>query len=152
MMHTRVISQFVLVFAGAASTAVAQGARVTRADSLTTRRDTLESVVVRATRAPVAPAAARADDGAECFEITNYRSIAEHPQTAALGIIRIVNVHMEVDLRLTLGERGLDPRRFALLSFGGGAAKLYHSSRCAHSLGRPAVTAWRGAITRTVAP
>lgn len=28
--------------------------------------------------------------GAECFEITNYRSIAEHPQTAALGILREV--------------------------------------------------------------
>jgi iron complex outermembrane receptor protein len=60
MMHTRVISQFVVFMACAASVAAAQGARRARADSVTTRRDTLESVVVRATRAPVAPAAARA--------------------------------------------------------------------------------------------
>lgn len=73
------------------------------------------------------------------------RAIREHVATplglgleeAALGIIRIVNVHMEVDLRLTLGERGLDPRRFALVAFGG--AGPLHAAAVAANVGIPRV-------------
>ena len=39
-------------------------------------------------------------------------------QTAS-GIIRIVNTHMAVDLRLALQEQGQDPRSFAIVAFGG---------------------------------
>ena len=40
-------------------------------------------------------------------------------EQAALGIIRVVNVNMEVGLRLSLLERGQDHRTFALVAFGG---------------------------------
>ncbi len=40
-------------------------------------------------------------------------------QTAALGVIRVVNAHMERALRVISVERGHDPREFALVSFGG---------------------------------
>ncbi len=39
--------------------------------------------------------------------------------TAAAGILKIVNTNMAVDLRLAFQSRGEDPRRFALLAFGG---------------------------------
>lgn len=38
---------------------------------------------------------------------------------AALGVIQVVNANMERALRLVSVERGHDPRRFALVSFGG---------------------------------
>ena len=38
---------------------------------------------------------------------------------AALGIVRVVNVNMEVGLRLSLVERGQDHREFSLVAFGG---------------------------------
>jgi N-methylhydantoinase A len=38
---------------------------------------------------------------------------------AAIGVLRIVNNAMAVDLRLALQEQGQDPRRFALMAFGG---------------------------------
>ena len=41
------------------------------------------------------------------------------PLQAALGVIEIVNAHMERALRLISVERGHDPRDFTLLSFGG---------------------------------
>ena len=41
-------------------------------------------------------------------------------EDAALGIIKIMCVNMEVGLRLSLVQKGLDPREFALLAFGGG--------------------------------
>ena len=40
---------------------------------------------------------------------------------AAEGIHRIVNTHMSEGIRLVSVRRGVDPRRFALLSFGGAA-------------------------------
>lgn len=40
-------------------------------------------------------------------------------EEAALGIIRIVNVNMEQAIRRVSSERGFDPRRFALVAFGG---------------------------------
>jgi N-methylhydantoinase A len=41
---------------------------------------------------------------------------------AALGIHRIVNTRMAEGIRLVSVRRGIDPRRFALLAFGGAAA------------------------------
>ncbi len=40
-------------------------------------------------------------------------------QTAALGVIRVVNANMERALRVISVERGHDPRDFSLVSFGG---------------------------------
>ena len=53
-------------------------------------------------------------------------------QTAA-GIIRIVNTHMAVDIRLALQEQGQDPRSFALIAFGG--AGPLHAATLARSVG-----------------
>jgi N-methylhydantoinase A len=56
---------------------------------------------------------------------------------AAKGILRIVNTQMAVDLRLALQEQGQDPRRFALVAFGG--AGPLHAAYLAKSVGIPTV-------------
>jgi N-methylhydantoinase A len=56
---------------------------------------------------------------------------------AAAGIIRIVNTNMAVDLRLALQEDGQDPRRFALMAFGG--AGPLHAAEIAREVGIPRV-------------
>ena len=56
---------------------------------------------------------------------------------AAAGIIRIVNTHMAVDLRLVFQKRGEDPRRFALMAFGG--AGPLHAALLARDLRAPTV-------------
>lgn len=56
---------------------------------------------------------------------------------AASGIVRIVNTNMTVDLRLALQEQGQDPRRFALLAFGG--AGPLHAAYIARALKIPRV-------------
>ncbi|HZT52056.1 MAG TPA: hydantoinase/oxoprolinase family protein, partial [Stellaceae bacterium] len=56
---------------------------------------------------------------------------------AAKGILRIVNTQMAVDLRLALQEQGQDPRRFALVAFGG--AGPLHAAYLARSVGIPTV-------------
>ena len=53
-------------------------------------------------------------------------------QTAS-GIVRIVNTHMAVDVRLALQEQGQDPRLFALVAFGG--AGPLHAATLARSVG-----------------
>jgi N-methylhydantoinase A len=58
-------------------------------------------------------------------------------EEAALGIVRVVNVNMEVGLRLSLVERGLDPRKFALVAFGGSGP--VHAGRVARNVGIPRV-------------
>ena len=58
-------------------------------------------------------------------------------EQAALGIIRVVCVNIEVGLRLSFVERGLDPRMFALLAFGGGGPVL--ATRVAKDIGIPRV-------------
>ena len=57
--------------------------------------------------------------------------------TAAAGIVKIVNTNMAVDLRLAFQSRGEDPRRFALLAFGG--AGPLHAAYLARDLGIPEV-------------
>ena len=54
-------------------------------------------------------------------------------EEAALGIVRVVCVNMEVGLRLSFVERGLDPRRFTLVAFGGGGPVL--GARVAQAVG-----------------
>jgi N-methylhydantoinase A len=53
-------------------------------------------------------------------------------ETAA-GIIRIVNTNMAIDLRLALQEEGQDPRRFAMVAFGG--AGPLHAGQIARMVG-----------------
>ena len=55
----------------------------------------------------------------------------------AAGILRIVNTQMAVDLRLALQEQGQDPRKFALVAFGG--AGPLHAAALARSVGIPTV-------------
>ena len=55
----------------------------------------------------------------------------------AAGILRIVNTQMAVDLRLALQEQGQDPRKFALVAFGG--AGPLHAALLARSVGIPTV-------------
>ncbi|MPZ55360.1 MAG: hydantoinase/oxoprolinase family protein [Rhizobiales bacterium] len=57
--------------------------------------------------------------------------------TAAAGILKIVNTNMAVDLRLAFQSRGEDPRRFALLAFGG--AGPLHAAYLARDVGIPEV-------------
>ncbi len=56
---------------------------------------------------------------------------------AAAGILRIVNTNMAVDLRLAFQSRGEDPRRYALVAFGG--AGPLHAPLLARDLGIPRV-------------
>ena len=55
----------------------------------------------------------------------------------AKGIRRIVDTQMAVDLRLALREQGQDPRKFALVAFGG--AGPLHAAALARSVGIPTV-------------
>jgi N-methylhydantoinase A len=59
--------------------------------------------------------------------------IGATPQQAALGILAVVNAHMERALRLISVERGFDPRQFTLLSFGGAGG--LHATQLASRLG-----------------
>lgn len=59
------------------------------------------------------------------------------PEQTALGVVAIANAHMERALRLISVERGHDPRRFTLLSFGGAGG--LHSADLARGLGIPRV-------------
>ena len=58
-------------------------------------------------------------------------------EQAALGVVAVANAHMEHALRLISVERGHDPRRFALLSFGGAGG--LHAADLARGLGIPRV-------------
>jgi N-methylhydantoinase A len=55
------------------------------------------------------------------------------PVEAALGIVEIVNAHMERALRVISVERGYDPRDFVLISFGGAGG--LHAASLSKSLG-----------------
>ncbi|MCU7935598.1 MAG: hydantoinase/oxoprolinase family protein [Candidatus Thiodiazotropha sp. (ex Dulcina madagascariensis)] len=55
------------------------------------------------------------------------------PEAAAAGIIRIANEHMTRALRVISVQRGIDPRSFTLVSFGGAGG--LHVCALAHALG-----------------
>lgn len=59
------------------------------------------------------------------------------PLEAALGVIAVANANMERALRLISVERGHDPRRFSLLSFGGAGG--LHAADLARRMGIPQV-------------
>ncbi|MBN1993865.1 MAG: hydantoinase/oxoprolinase family protein [Anaerolineae bacterium] len=56
-------------------------------------------------------------------------------QTAALGVIDVVNAHMERALRVISVQRGHDPRDFTLVSFGGAGG--LHAATLARGLNIP---------------
>lgn len=58
-------------------------------------------------------------------------------QAAALGVIQVVNAHMERALRVISVQRGHDPREFTLVSFGGAGG--LHAVDLARSLNIPRV-------------
>jgi N-methylhydantoinase A len=59
------------------------------------------------------------------------------PEQAALGVIEVVNAHMERALRVISVERGYDPKEFILVSFGGAGG--LHAADLASRLGIPKV-------------
>jgi N-methylhydantoinase A/oxoprolinase/acetone carboxylase beta subunit len=61
------------------------------------------------------------------------RPLGMSVRQAALGIHRVVNVQMAEGIRLVSISRGIDPRRFALMPFGGGGA--LHATALARELG-----------------
>jgi len=65
------------------------------------------------------------------------RSVGLDAKQVALGVIEIVNAHMERALRVISVERGYDPRSFTLLSFGGAGG--LHATDLARRLGMPRV-------------
>ncbi|WP_424813799.1 hydantoinase/oxoprolinase family protein [Roseococcus sp. YIM B11640] len=54
-------------------------------------------------------------------------------EAAAEGVLRVTNVQLASAVRLSLFEKGLDPREFALLSFGGAGG--LHATEVADELG-----------------
>jgi N-methylhydantoinase A len=58
-------------------------------------------------------------------------------EDAALGIVRIINAHMEAAIRVISVEKGFDPRRFVLVAFGG--AGPLHACEVATALQIPRV-------------
>jgi N-methylhydantoinase A len=65
------------------------------------------------------------------------RSLNTSLEEAALGIIRICNANMEAAIRVISVERGLDPRSFTLVAFGG--AGPLHACELASALRIPRV-------------
>jgi N-methylhydantoinase A len=66
---------------------------------------------------------ARLDRGAAAAAVDRVASrLGVDRMAAAEGIHRIINTHMAEGIRLVSVRRGVDPRRFAILSFGGAAA------------------------------
>lgn len=78
-------------------------------------------------------AAAVIDELAAAMSAASARKVTRIQ--AALGVIRVANANMESALRLVSVERGHDPRRFALLSFGGAGG--LHAAALAAALGTP---------------
>jgi N-methylhydantoinase A len=62
----------------------------------------------------------RLDTQAACAAVARIAApLGMSVEEAALGIVRIANEHMARALRMISVRRGIDPRRFTLLSFGG---------------------------------
>jgi N-methylhydantoinase A len=83
-------------------------------------------------------------------ELAQAAGVAAQPglsaaQTAALGVIAVVNAHMERALRVISIQRGHDPRDFTLVSFGGEGS--LHVVELARSLNIPTVLIPPGAST-----
>ncbi len=72
-------------------------------------------------------------EAAEAAIAALARSLDLEPLAAAAGIVRVTNQEMVRALRVVTVERGIDPRRFALLPFGG--AGPMHAAAIAAELG-----------------
>jgi N-methylhydantoinase A len=75
-------------------------------------------------------------------QLAQTARLSAHPgltpaQAAALGVIEVVNAHMERALRIISVQRGHDPREFTLVSFGGAGG--LHAIELARSLSIPRV-------------
>ncbi|RMF27253.1 MAG: hydantoinase/oxoprolinase family protein [Chloroflexi bacterium] len=80
----------------------------------------------------------RLDEGRAWGALTRLgEQLGLGPVEAALGVIEVVNAHMERALRVISVERGYDPRDFTLLSFGGAGG--LHAADLARRLGIPRV-------------
>ncbi|HUY19972.1 MAG TPA: hydantoinase/oxoprolinase family protein [Candidatus Binataceae bacterium] len=78
------------------------------------------------------------DDAAARAAIERLAALLKlDPLETAAGIIRIVNNNMAINLRLALYDQGQDPRRFALVAFGG--AGPIHATYLARELHIPQV-------------
>lgn len=85
------------------------------------------------------------------------RSLRLDARQAAEGVVRVANQHMARAIRLISVERGRDPRKFALVSFGGAGAM--HACALAEILGiprvvvpdAPGILSARGMLTADVA-
>jgi N-methylhydantoinase A/oxoprolinase/acetone carboxylase beta subunit len=71
------------------------------------------------------------------------RAIGKSAEETALGIVAIANANMEKAIRVISVERGIDPRAFALFSFGGAGGM--HAVEMAAHLGMPTVIVPRNA-------
>jgi N-methylhydantoinase A/oxoprolinase/acetone carboxylase beta subunit len=71
------------------------------------------------------------------------RAIGKSPLETALGVVAIANANMEKAIRVISVERGIDPRAFALFSFGGAGGM--HAVEMAAHLGMPTVLIPRNA-------
>ena len=71
------------------------------------------------------------------------RTIGKSMVETALGIVAIANANMEKAIRVISVERGIDPRAFALFSFGGAGGM--HAVEMAAHLGMPTVLVPRNA-------
>jgi N-methylhydantoinase A/oxoprolinase/acetone carboxylase beta subunit len=71
------------------------------------------------------------------------RSIGKTLEETALGIVAIANANMEKAIRVISVERGIDPRAFALFSFGGAGGM--HAAEMAAHLGMTTVIVPRNA-------
>ena len=72
-------------------------------------------------------------------------ALALPADAAAAGVLALTNTSLAAATRLSLFERGLDPRRFALLSFGGAGG--LHAVEVAEELGMDRVVFPAGAST-----
>jgi len=75
------------------------------------------------------------DDLAAQMSRASGRKVTKYE--AALGVVRVANANMERALRLVSVERGHDPRRFTLISFGGAGG--LHAAALASALRIPRV-------------
>lgn len=82
-----------------------------------------------------ARAAAALDELTEALAQASAKRVTR--RQAALGVIRVANANMERALRLVSIERGYDPRRFTLVSFGGAGG--LHAAALAFALRLPRV-------------
>jgi N-methylhydantoinase A len=113
-----------------------KGTRPTVTDAnLVLGRFAPEGLLGGAMRLDYQRACAVMDDLARQMSIISRQRIS--PESAASGIIQVVNANMERALRLVSVERGHDPRRFALLSFGGAGG--LHATALADALRIPRV-------------